>query len=183
MPQSKKISPQSSFVRFMVGSIMTAYGTARLMRNPRSRMAQGLVVLGAMQAAEGATGYCPTKGMMSNVIQNGRMSNLTQSASNMAQRMTGNGNPVKQAANAVQNAVPGVGQLMNTLSNGTGGTAAGTNASNQSQSGYGTNAGTNQKNAGTSFKDGAPSDEMMKDVADKVISAATKNTHAAQITQ
>lgn len=187
MSHSKKISPQSSFVRFMAGSIMTAFGTARLMRNPRSRMAQGLVVLGAMQAAEGATGYCPTKGMMNNVFQNTRMNNLTQSASNMTQKMTGG--TMQQASNAVQNVVPEVGQLMKDFSKAITGATTGKNASSgqtgtttgSSQSGTGTKAAASNTNAGTAFKDGAPTDAMMKDVADKVISAASKNTHSPQI--
>jgi len=202
MTHSKNISSKSSFVRFMAGSILTAFGTARLMRNPRSRMAQGMVVLGAMQAAEGASGYCPTKGMMSNVFQNNKFSNLTQSAGNVAQNMTGG--TMQKAANAVQNVVPEVSQLMQDFSNATGGTAAGKSASagqtgnagknasagqtgtksTGSQSGSRTKAASSTTNtSGTSFKNGAPSDDMMKDVADKVISAASKNTHAPQITQ
>ena len=191
MTQSQNISKKSAFTRFMLGSILTAYGTARLMRNPRSRMAQGMVVLGAMHAAEGATGYCPSKAMMGNTMKNaqGTMSGITQMAGNVAQKMTGG--TMKQAANAVQNAVPQVGQLMKDFANATGGTAAGklasagqANQTNQNtssaQKGTTSQSGNGTK-AASSYKDGVPSDHMMKEVADQVISAASKNTHSPQI--
>lgn len=194
MTHSKNISNKSAFTRFMLGSILTAFGTARLMRNPRSRTAQGMVVLGAMHAAEGATGYCPSKAMMGNKMQNaqGTMSGITQMAGNVAQKMTGG--PMQQAANAVQNVVPEVGQLMKDFSNATGATAGqggntGKSASAQkgststsSQTGNGTKAASSTTNkSNTSYKNGVPSDQMMKEVADQVISAASKNTHSPQV--
>jgi len=201
MTHSQNLSKKSAFTRFMLGSILTAFGTARLMRNPRSRTAQGMVVLGAMHAAEGATGYCPSKALMGNKMQNaqGSMAGITQMAGNVAQKMTGG--TIQQAANAVQNAVPEVGQLMKDFANATGGTAANKSASagqannanknassaqkgttTTSQSGNGTKAAASTTNtSGTSYKDGVPSDQMMKEVADQVISAASKNTHSPQI--
>ncbi|MFC4410037.1 YgaP-like transmembrane domain [Chungangia koreensis] len=204
MPHSQNISNKSAFTRFMLGSILTAFGTARLMRNPKSRMAQGMVVLGAMHAAEGATGYCPSKAMMGNknMMQNtqGSMAGITQMAGNVAQKMTGG--TMQQAANAVQNVVPEVGQLMKDFANATGTTSTSKTASagqggntsksataqkgstsTSTQSGSGTKAASSSANkSGTSSKDGVPSDQMMKEVADQVISASSKNTHSPQIT-
>ncbi|WP_053590052.1 YgaP-like transmembrane domain [Bacillus sp. FJAT-22090] len=80
----QNIGSKSAFTRFMMGSVMTAYGTAQLMRNPKSRSGQMLIMFGAMTAAEGATKYCPSKAvgstmLNSNMIQKMMNKNASQS--------------------------------------------------------------------------------------------------------
>ena len=62
---TQNLSTKNAYIRFMMGSIMTAYGTIELFRNPKSKKGQMLVMYGAMKAAEGATKYCPRKAMAS----------------------------------------------------------------------------------------------------------------------
>ena len=77
----QNISSKSAFTRFMLGSIMTAYGTIRLMHDEKSRKGQMLVLLGSMTAAEGATKFCATKAMVSNTLQNMMNENASKGAS------------------------------------------------------------------------------------------------------
>jgi len=211
MSHTQNLSSKSAFTRFMIGSVLTAFGTARLMRNPKSRMAQGMVVLGAMHAAEGATGYCPSKAMMGkNASKNAQG---MQGISQMAQNMTG-GNPMKAITNAAQNVVPEVGQLMKDFVNATsgsqsaagsansGGKSATSNASSSGNKSASTNqsksASSNQSTqksassgsktstaskAATAYQDGTmPSDGMMQNIADTVIDKASKTGEAPRIT-
>jgi len=69
-----------------MGSVMTAYGTVRLMRDSKSKSGQAMVLLGAMSAAEGATKYCASKAigssvMNSNMVHKVKNSTVTQAAS------------------------------------------------------------------------------------------------------
>ncbi|MGB3101434.1 MAG: hypothetical protein WBB56_05965 [Psychrobacillus psychrotolerans] len=57
----QNLSPGTAFFRFMLGSVMTTYGTVRLLHEPKSRSGKMLVLFGSMKAAEGATKFCPTK--------------------------------------------------------------------------------------------------------------------------
>jgi len=196
MSQPQNISTKSAFTRFMLGSILTAYGTARLMRNPRSRMAQGMVVLGAMHAAEGATRYCPSKALGQNMSKNAQgMQGITQMAGNMTQTMTG-GNVMKNITNAAQNVVPQVGQLMKDFANATGGgksamsnaTSTATNMASSTQGKQNQAAGSKTGTAGkaaNAYQDGMmPSDGMMQNIADTVIGATSKtNSQSPSITQ
>lgn len=94
----QNISSRNAYARFMMGSIMTAYGTIQLIRNPKSRKGQMLVLYGAMKAAEGATRYCPRKAMTSemtsgNLLQkmmNGNASNSMNQTSGTFMQMVGN---------------------------------------------------------------------------------------------
>ena len=124
------ISSKSAFTRFMLGSIMTAYGTVRLMRDEKSRKGQMLVLLGSMTAAEGATKFCATKAMVSNTLQNmmnenasqgasanagSKMNSQTQSGQHAASGSTGQvGGNIKQM---VGNIAPQVGKMMNSMAN------------------------------------------------------------------
>lgn len=79
----QNLSPGTAYVRFMLGSVMTAYGTIQLLREPKSRSGKMLVLFGSMKAAEGATKFCPTKAM--NTIMEKMMSeNATQGAQSNA---------------------------------------------------------------------------------------------------
>ena len=117
----QNISSKSAFTRFMLGSIMTAYGTIRLMHDEKSRKGQMLVLLGSMTAAEGATKFCATKAMVSNTLQNMMNENASKGASANAdskmksQAQSGQvGENIKQM---VGNIAPQVGKMMNGVAN------------------------------------------------------------------
>lgn len=133
----QNLSSKNAFTRFMLGSMMTAYGTAQLMRDPKSRRGQMLVLLGSMKAAEGATRFCPTKAMTSNMMQKITGENATQntqatSTTTMNSGKQNAGGSIKQmVGNIVQNltggniAQNGMGNSQSTASAGQ--TAAGGN--------------------------------------------------------
>ncbi len=79
----QNLSPRNAFVRFALGSMMTAYGTVQLIRDPKSRRGQMLILVGSMKVAEGATKFCPRKAMSSSMMDMQKMmaSNTTQAAS------------------------------------------------------------------------------------------------------
>ncbi|MFF2752459.1 hypothetical protein ACFVR1_01730 [Psychrobacillus sp. NPDC058041] len=72
----QNISSRSAYTRFMLGSIMTAYGTVRLMRDTKSKSGQMLVLLGSMKAAEGATKFCPRKAMNASIMNSNMMQKI-----------------------------------------------------------------------------------------------------------
>lgn len=98
--REQNLSSRNAFARFMLGSVMTAYGTARLMRNPKSRSGQMLVLFGSMKAAEGATKYCPTKAMSSNMMQKMMSGSASQDALAGAGAAMNNGTQSDQSASS-----------------------------------------------------------------------------------
>lgn len=78
----QNLSSRNAFARFMLGTVMTAYGTLHLIRDPKNRRGQMLILLGAMKTAEGATKFCPAKAM-----------GISMSCSNMLQKMMSGNNP------------------------------------------------------------------------------------------
>lgn len=79
----QNLSPRNAFVRFALGSMMTACGTVQLIRNPKSRRGQMLILVGSMKVAEGATKFCPRKAMSSSMMDMQQMmaGNVSQGAS------------------------------------------------------------------------------------------------------
>jgi len=75
----QNLSPGTAYVRFMLGSVMTAYGTIQLLREPKSRSGKMLVLYGSMKAAEGATKFCPTKAI-STIMEKMMSENSNQGA-------------------------------------------------------------------------------------------------------
>jgi hypothetical protein len=90
----QNISPRNAYARIMMGSVMTAYGTAQIIRDPKSRNGQMLVLLGSMKVAEGATKFCPIKAMGSSMTGSNKLQNMT-------------------SGNASQSTLAGVGAAMN----------------------------------------------------------------------
>ena len=76
----QNLSPSTAYARFMLGSILTAYGTVKMLREPNSRTGKMLVLFGSMKVAEGATKFCPTKAM-NNMMDKMMSENTSQSAS------------------------------------------------------------------------------------------------------
>ena len=77
----QNLSPGTAFFRFMLGSVMTTYGTVRLLHEPKSRSGKMLVLCGSMKAAEGATKFCPTKAIgtvMDNLANENAKSNIVK---------------------------------------------------------------------------------------------------------
>ena len=58
------ISETNAFVRMLCGVAMTAFGTARIARNPGCTTGRIMIMAGAMKVAEGYYQYCPVTAMV-----------------------------------------------------------------------------------------------------------------------
>jgi len=103
----QNLSPSNAFTRFMLGSILTAYGTVKLLREPNSRGGKMLVLFGSMKVAEGATKFCPTKAI-SKMMDSMMSETTSQSTSTGADTSMYTGTSPKQyAANGNSNQMSG----------------------------------------------------------------------------
>jgi len=148
--QYQNISSRSAFVRFVMGTAMTAHGTARLMRDPQSRSGQALILLGAMKAAEGATKFCPTKAMGSSVMgsnmgQKMMNGNAAQAVMSGAGALMGNNSQSGQNASSGKTGQAGIKQMVGNLTQKLSkGTSAKGNAANMGMNSQSSNGATTQ---------------------------------------
>lgn len=130
----QNLSPRNAFVRFALGSMMTAYGTVQLIRDPKSRRGQMLILVGSMKVAEGATKFCPRKAMSSSMMDMQKMmaSNATQGASASTgagmnsganSNQSDSSGSIMQMVGNVAQAFKGAGAGQNTAGGNTSGTA------------------------------------------------------------
>lgn len=63
--QTINVGTKSAYLRISSGLAMLAWGTSRMIREPRSMAGPILVLSGACKTAEGIARYCPMKEMMS----------------------------------------------------------------------------------------------------------------------
>ncbi|MEG0260226.1 MAG: DUF2892 domain-containing protein [Lysinibacillus sp.] len=68
MPQVN-LSERNAFCRFMIGTTLTAFGIAKVSRNPDCMRGRFMIYCGAMKMAEGVTKFCPLKAMMNSNMQ------------------------------------------------------------------------------------------------------------------
>jgi len=70
MMQQANLSEKNAFCRFAMGTSLTAFGIAKVSRNPNCTKGRLMIALGAMKMAEGLFKYCPTKALLSSNMQN-----------------------------------------------------------------------------------------------------------------
>lgn len=165
----ENLSPRTAYARFMLGSIMTAYGTIQLLREPKSRSGKMLILLGSMKAAEGATKFCPRKSM-STIVENLMSQNAnpsTQLMSSMAMNsgtQSGQNTSSSSTGQTNGNIMQMVGNIAQKL---TGGNSAQSMGSNQNSSGAGQNSmGNSAQTIGSIAQTVAPQvSQIVKDVA------------------
>ncbi|MBG9709236.1 hypothetical protein ABD90_11690 [Lysinibacillus fusiformis] len=68
--QQANLSEKNAFCRFAMGTSLTAFGIAKVSRNPNCTKGRLMIALGAMKMAEGIFKYCPAKALMSTNMQN-----------------------------------------------------------------------------------------------------------------
>ena len=95
MMQQANLSEKNAFCRFAMGTSMTAFGIARVSRNPTCTGGRLLIALGAMKMAEGIFKYCPTKSLLNSNMQNAMNSSMQsmlsgQNSMSSDQSMTSN---------------------------------------------------------------------------------------------
>ncbi len=69
MMQQANLSDKNAFCRFALGTSMTAFGIAKVSRNPSCMKGRLMIALGAMKMAEGIFKYCPSKAMLSTNVE------------------------------------------------------------------------------------------------------------------
>lgn len=70
MMQQANLSEKNAFCRFAMGTGLTAFGIAKISRNPNCTKGRLMIALGAMKMAEGLFKYCPTKSILNSNMQN-----------------------------------------------------------------------------------------------------------------
>ncbi|MFB7159930.1 hypothetical protein [Lysinibacillus sp. NPDC056232] len=65
MMQETNLSEKNAFCRFAMGTSLTAFGIAKVSRNPNCTAGRLMIAFGAMKMAEGIFKYCPTKSLLS----------------------------------------------------------------------------------------------------------------------
>ncbi|KOP79559.1 hypothetical protein AMS59_06810 [Lysinibacillus sp. FJAT-14745] len=78
--QETNLSEKNAFCRFAMGTSMTAFGIAKVSRNPNCTAGRLMIAFGAMKMAEGIFKYCPTKALLGSSMQ-GAMNNDNSNAS------------------------------------------------------------------------------------------------------
>ncbi|CAM5673126.1 Inner membrane protein YgaP-like transmembrane domain-containing protein OS=Lysinibacillus sphaericus OX=1421 GN=LS41612_03150 PE=4 SV=1 [Lysinibacillus sphaericus] len=67
--QQANLSDKNAFCRFALGTSMTAFGIAKVSRNPNCLKSRLMIALGAMKMAEGIFKYCPAKAMLNSNVE------------------------------------------------------------------------------------------------------------------
>lgn len=76
MMQQANLSEKNAFCRFAMGTGLTAFGIAKVSRNPNCTKGRLMIALGAMKMAEGLFKYCPTKSILNSNMQNAMNSSM-----------------------------------------------------------------------------------------------------------
>ncbi len=135
MMQQANLNEQNAFCRFAMGTSMTAFGIARVSRNPNCMKGRLMIAFGAMKMAEGIFKYCPTKALLSSNMQNAMNSSM--------QSMLGGQNSMSssQSASSEQSmSSEQIDKLMKDFSSAISGNTSGSNATASQQSDASTSA-------------------------------------------
>ncbi|MFJ6211106.1 YgaP-like transmembrane domain [Lysinibacillus sp. NPDC092081] len=124
MMQETNLSEKNAFCRFAMGTSLTAFGIAKVSRNPNCTAGRLMIAFGAMKMAEGIFKYCPTKALLGSSMQ-GAMNNDNS-----------NGNSSMQSMFSGQNSMSSeqIGKLMKDFSSAISGNMSGSNTTASKQS-------------------------------------------------
>ncbi|MEY9978939.1 YgaP-like transmembrane domain [Lysinibacillus sp. RC79] len=123
MMQETNLSEKNAFCRFAMGTSLTAFGIARVARNPNCTRGRLMIAFGAMKMAEGIFKYCPTKALMGSCTQSAM--NNSNSNSNSMQSMFSGQNSMSSEQ---------IDKLMKDFSSAISGNTSGSNATASKQS-------------------------------------------------
>lgn len=126
MMQESNLSEKNAFCRFAMGASLTAFGIAKVSRNPECTKGRLMIAFGAMKMAEGIFKYCPTKSLLSSCVE----SAMSNSHSN------NNSNSSMQSMFSGQNSMSSeqIDKLMKDFSSAISGNTSGLNATASKQS-------------------------------------------------
>ncbi|MGE7912145.1 hypothetical protein [Lysinibacillus xylanilyticus] len=130
MMQESNLSEKNAFCRFAMGASLTAFGIAKVSRNPECTKGRLMIAFGAMKMAEGIFKYCPTKSLLSSCVE----SAMSNSHSN--NNSHSNSNSSMQSMFSGQNSMSSeqIDKLMKDFSSAISGNTSGLNATASKQS-------------------------------------------------
>lgn len=124
MMQETNLSEKNAFCRFAMGVGLTAFGIAKVSRNPECTKGRLMIAFGAMKMAEGIFKYCPTKALLSSSMESA-MSNSTSKENSSMQSMFSGQNSMSSEQ---------IDKLMKDFSSAISGNTSGPNATASKQS-------------------------------------------------
>ncbi|MGE7930040.1 hypothetical protein [Lysinibacillus xylanilyticus] len=126
MMHETNLSEKNAFCRFAMGVSLTAFGIAKVSRNPECTKGRLMIAFGAFKMAEGIFKYCPTKALMSSCMESA-MSNSNNNST---------GNAAMQSMFSGQNSMSSeqIDKLMKDFSSAISGNTSGSNATASKQS-------------------------------------------------
>ncbi|MGE7691922.1 YgaP-like transmembrane domain [Lysinibacillus sp. NPDC097214] len=89
MMQETNLSEKNAFCRFAMGASLTAFGIAKVSRNPNCTGGRLMIAFGAMKMAEGIFKYCPTKALLSSSMESAMNTSNNNSNSSMQSMFSG----------------------------------------------------------------------------------------------
>ena len=91
MMHETNLSEKNAFCRFAMGVSLTAFGIAKVSRNPECTKGRLMIAFGAFKMAEGIFKYCPTKALMSSCMESAmsNSNNNSTSSSSMQSMFSG----------------------------------------------------------------------------------------------
>ncbi|MFF2178953.1 hypothetical protein ACFVT8_21180 [Lysinibacillus sp. NPDC058147] len=130
MMQESNLSEKNAFCRFAMGASLTAFGIAKVSRNPECTKGRLMIAFGALKMAEGIFKYCPTKALLGSSLE----SAMSNSNSNSNNNSTGNSS--MQSMFSGQNSMSSeqIDKLMKDFSSAISGNMSGSNATASKQS-------------------------------------------------
>ncbi|MGE7675391.1 hypothetical protein ACQKMV_17700 [Lysinibacillus sp. NPDC094403] len=129
MMQETNLSEKNAFCRFSMGTCLTAFGIAKVSRNPNCMKGRLMIAFGAMKMAEGIFKYCPTKALLCSSMEGAMNNNSNNSNSS-------NSNSSMQSMFSGQNSMSSeqIDKLMKDFSSAISGNTSGSNATASKQS-------------------------------------------------
>ncbi|MCY9547126.1 hypothetical protein [Lysinibacillus xylanilyticus] len=128
MMHETNLSEKNAFCRFAMGVSLTAFGIAKVSRNPECTKGRLMIAFGAFKMAEGIFKYCPTKALLSSCMESAMSNNDSNSNST--------GNSSMQNMFSGQNSMSSeqIDKLMKDFSSAISGNTSGSNATASKQS-------------------------------------------------
>ncbi|QPQ29152.1 hypothetical protein [Lysinibacillus sp. JNUCC 51] len=128
MMHETNLNEKNAFCRFAMGVSLTAFGIAKVSRNPECTKGRLMIAFGAFKMAEGIFKYCPTKALLSSCMESAMSNNDNNSNST--------GNSSMQSMFSGQNSMSSeqIDKLMKDFSSAISGNTSGSNATASKQS-------------------------------------------------
>jgi len=126
MMQESNLSEKNAFCRFAMGAGLTAFGIAKISRNPECTKGRLMIAFGALKMAEGIFKYCPTKALLGSSLESamGNSNNNSTSNSSMQSMFSGQNSMSSEQ----------IDKLMKDFSSAISGNTSGSNATASKQS-------------------------------------------------